>query len=243
MNKIGFLILFIFLFIGCKTVSIQNELHSETSENIMLGVVGENKQFILERDYNHTAIPKYNEAVKVQIEILKFDKHSYKLFLKANTTQSKTIEINYVDNLDQKPQFLKIEIADRVAILNALNDKENLDVFQFLENKKESHLVTSISIALNENDIEAINNADEVFLEMVGKKSYALKTYINKEVQETILFNQGVVFAYQTSNFCWQQNDKRQLEIVDLVESNDKCPNKTYKSSKRAIKKIDYYDF
>ena len=243
MNKIGFLILFIFLSIGCKTVSIQNELHSETNENIMLGVVGENKQLFLERDYIHTAIPKYNEAVKVQIEVLNFSKHSYKSFLKANATQFKTIEINYVDSLEQKPQYLKLEIADRVAILNALNNKENLDVFQFLENKKESHLVTSISIALNESDKQAINNADEVFLEMVGKNSYGLKTYINKKPEQTILFNQGVVFAYQTSNFCWKQNDKYKLEIVDLVESNDKCPNKTFKSSRRAIKKIDYYDF
>jgi len=243
MNKIIFLILSIFFFTSCKTISIQNESHTKIDQNIQLGTVGEQKDFILEQDYNQTAIPKYKKVVKVQIDVIDFNKQSFKSFLKAKKSQSKTITVNYLDSLDQKPQYLKLEIADRVTILNALNHKENKDVFQFLENKKEAHLVTSIALALNKSDIEAIYKADEVFLEMVSKKSYGLITYINKEARQTILFNQGVVFAYQTSSCCWKQNDKYQLEIVDLVEGSDMCPNKTYKSSKRAIKEIDYYDF
>lgn len=243
MHKLYPFTLVLLLLVSCKSADINKEAHRITSQNLQLGTVGEQKDFILEQDYNQTAIPKYKRPIKVQINVKDFHKQSFKAFLKAEKSQPKAVTVNYLDSLDQKPQYLKIEIADRVPILNALNNKDNADVFQFLENKKEAHLVTSIALALNKSDIEAINNADEVFLEMVGKKSYGLKTYIKNKEQDTILFNQGVVFAYQTSNFCWKQNDKNQIEIVDLVESKDKCTNRTYKSSKRAIKKIDYYDF
>jgi len=243
MNKISILVVFIFCFTSCKTISIQKEAHTKTEHNITLGVVGEDKQFVLKQDYNHTAIPEYENGIKVQVSNMDFNKTSFKAFTQSKMYQSKNVSVNYIDTISNKPKYLKLEIADRVGVLNALNSKENTDVFQFLENKKAAHLVTSITMALNESDLAEIENADEVYLEMVGKKSYSLKTYKNEKEQSSILFNQGIVFAYQTSNFCWKQNDKYQLEIVDLVEGNDKCPNRTYKSSKRAIKKIDYYDF
>ena len=96
-------------------------------------------------------------------------------------------------------------------------------------------------MALDKNRLDELLNADEVFLEATGVKSYALKTYKKGQLQTVLTFNEGVVFAYQASNFCWEENDKYQLEIVDIVETSDKCPNKTYRSAKRAKKKINYY--
>lgn len=236
-------IIALMLFTSCKSIYIKQESHKTTTQSVQLGTVGEQKDFVLEQDYNHTAIPKYKKAVKVQVDLIAFNKASFKAFTKAKTAQSKDIAIHYVDSLAKKPKYLKLEIADRVSILNALNSKENRDVFQFLENKKNAHVVTSVSMALNESDLVAVQNADEVFLEMQGIKSYGLRTYKNKKAQQTILFNQGVIFAYQTSSCCWKQNDKYQLEIVDLAEGNDDCPNRTSRSSKRAKKEINYYKF
>lgn len=243
MNKYLYLILVITCCVSCKTIVVQQESQIVTSQSIMLGVIGEDKQFVLDQDYNHTAIPKYNTPIKIQVTTERFNNATYKAFAKANNSQSNKLKISLIDSLKEKPKFIKLEISDRVAVLNALNAKTNSDVKDYLMAKNNAHIVTVISIAVNEKDISALQAANEVFLEASGLKSYSLKAYIKGELKISLEFNEGVVFAYQVSNFCWQENNKSQLEIVDIVESSEKCPNKTYKSAKRAKKKIDYYDF
>ena len=229
-------------FISCKTISIQNEAQQTTSENIMLGTIGQQKDFVLEQDYNHTALPDYNQPIKVKPNLVVFNNQSFKAFKKAQQTQNKRVIVNYVDSVKTKqPSFFKLEIADRVGVLNTLKNEVNSDVFQFLKNNNQTHIVTSISVALSQDNINAIKNADEVFLQTSGIKNYVLKTYIDKELQQTIKFTDAVVFTFQTSNACWKQNDKYQLEIIDLVEGTDKCPDQSYKSAKRAKKKINYF--
>ncbi|WP_290698282.1 hypothetical protein [Lacinutrix sp.] len=241
MTRYIYLFLIVAFITSCKTISIAQDYQKTTTQNIQLGTVGEQKNFVLEQDYNHTALPKYQTPIKVNVSVLDFNKTIHKAFANAKENQNQAITVNYVDSLKRKPKYLKLEIADRVAVLNALNSKENKDVFSFLETKTEAHLISSIALALNPNDLIAITAADEVFLEVTGIKNYALKLYKNKLVQQTIMFNDGVVFAYKTSSCCWKQNDKYQLEIVDLVQGRDKCPSDTYRFAKRAKKKIDYY--
>lgn len=243
MNKYILIVLVSTCFISCKTIVIAQDYQKTTTQNIQLGTVGEQKNFVLEQDYNHTALPKYQTPIKVNVSVLDFNKTTYKAFSKAKTNQNQAISVSYIDSLKSKPKFLKLEIADRVAVLNTLNSKENKDVFSFLQTKTEAHVISSIALALKTNDITAITTADEVFLEIAGIKNYALKLYKDKTVQQTILFNNGVVFAYKTSSCCWKQNNKHELEIVDLVESDDKCPSNTYHFAKRANKKINYLKF
>ena len=207
----------------------------------MLGVIGEQKDFVLEQDYNHTAIPEYLKPIKVQPIQVVFNKSTLKAFTKAKETQGIDINVNYTDSLTEKPSFLKLEIADRVSIIEALNDKSNKSIFKFLKSNEGSHIITSISMAFNETDKRVILNADEVFLESSGIKNYVLSAYKDGELQQRFFFNKSVVFAFQTSSFCWKQNNKYQLEIADLIESNEYCPNKTYKSAHKADKKINYF--
>ncbi len=242
MNRLNMLLLIV-CFTSCKTVQINHEYQKSTTQNIQLGTVGEQKTFILEQDYNHTALPNYQTPIKVNVNPLEFNKSTFKVFSNAKINQNQKVSVNYVDSLENKPKYLKLDIADRVAVLNTLNNKASKDVFQFLQNKDQAHLVTSIALALNTDDINTIINADEVFLEVTGIKNYALNLYKGEIVQQTILFNDGVVFAYKTSSCCWKQNDKYQLEIVDLAEGNTKCPSQSYKSVKQAKKEINYFKF
>jgi len=244
MNRLIPLLILVISLTSCKTISIQRELQHATTQNIMLGVVGNQKTFVLEQDYNHVALPDYKQPIKVQPNLIAFNKQSFSAFKKAQLLQNKAIVVNYVDSIKtNQPRFLKLEIADRVGVINAIKSKTNTDVFQFIENNNNAHVITSISIVLNQDSQNAIKNADEVFLGTSGVKNYVLRAYKNKELQHTIKFTDGVVFAYQMSNACWKQDNKYQLQIIDLVESNDKCPSKSYQSAKRAKKKINYYNF
>jgi hypothetical protein len=229
------------ILMSCNSVKINKSYQKTTTQNLLLGTVGEQKEFVLEQDYNQTAIVQYNTPIRINVSLLDFNKTTFRAFEKASKGQSAKLNITYIDSLDSKPKFLSLEIADRVAVLNALNSKENLDVFQYLQNKPNAHLVSNLTVAFNEAVTNAIMNADKVFLEQDGLKNYRLSLYRENKIVETILLNEGVVFAFKTSGFCWKQNSKYQLEIVDIVKGENKCPNKTYKLAKRAHKKVNYF--
>lgn len=239
-----FLVFLISVFcLSCKSISVVGETQNKTSQHIELGTIGEDKQFLLEEDYNSTAIPSFDTPVKVGASVLEFNKTSYKAFSLANKKKILPLTINYEDSLDSKPRFLKLELADRVAILNALNSKENNGIKDYILNKKDAHIISAISIVFDEEKMKSILDADALFLEQEPNKTFILKAYKNNIVFGSFKFSEGVVFAYQASNFCWQENDKYQLNIVDIVESTDKCPYSTYRSAKRAKKNIDYFKF
>ena len=241
MNKFIYGIVVSFIVISCKSIKVNQEYQKTTTQNLQLGTVGEQKDFVLEQDYDHVALPVYNIPIKVSISPSSFNKLTYKAFVKAKTSQTQNVAVNYIDTLDTKPKYLKIDIADRVAVLNILNNKTNQDVFQFLKNKDQAHVITSLAVAFKNKQLDILTQADEVFLEVTGVKNYVLKAYKDNELQQTILFNEGIVFAYKTSSCCWKQNDKYQLEIIDLAEGNNKCPNQSYKSANRAKKEINYF--
>ncbi|MFI1772551.1 hypothetical protein [Thalassobellus citreus] len=243
MNKYVVLLNIGLFFVSCKTLSIQNEQQSITTQNLQLGTVGEQKGFVLEQDYNSIALPKYEQPIKIRVHLVPFSKSTFKAYKKAKTFQNGDVILNYIDSVKTKPTFLKIEIADRIAVLNALNNQVNKDVLLFLKNRTQAHLVTSISTVFNQELTEALRHAEEVYLETSGINNYVLKTYKDKKQQRIILFEEGVMFAYQTSNACWKENDAHQLQLVDLVESNDSCPSKASRSAKEKKKKINYNKF
>lgn len=241
-----FYFLFLIILLGfqsCKSISVARESHTKTVQSIELGIIGEDKVFVLEEDYNNTAIPVFAQPVKISISVQDFNTSSFKAFSEANSTKVQPLSIRYTDSLASKPKFLKLEIADRVAILEALNSKDNASVTNYLGNKKDAHIISAVSMALSDSEMKSLLEADAVFLEQDGNKRHVVKAYKNNQVLSSFVFSDGVVFAYQASNFCWQEDDKYQLTIVDIVESSDKCPNGTYRNTKRAKKNVDYFKF
>jgi hypothetical protein len=229
--------------VSCKTITVEQEKLNTTQQNITLGTIGERKDFLLEQDYNSTALPFYSNPIKINFSVLNFSTSSYKAFSKANNNKTVPLQFTYADSSAHKAKYLKLEIADRVAVLDVLNDAYNESIKNYIHNKKDAHVISAISIAIGDIKMKAITEADVLFLEQEGKKNYIIKAYKNKQLTMSLKFSDGVVFAYQASNFCWQENEQHQLDIVDIVESTDKCPNKTYRSAKRAKKEIDYFKF
>jgi len=236
-------VLMILVFTGCKTISVQDNQYITTNEQIVLGSIGQDSNYLLEKSYTNSAIPNYTIPIKVRATSVPFNKPSYKSFQKAHTFQTDKVQVKYVDSLELKPSFLNLEIVDQVGLINLLNGKENVDVKQYLINQNKSHIVTQVSMAFTENTLQDIQEAEEVFIEFTGKKSIALHLYKNKGLIKVIGFFEGVVFAYKTASCCWKENSKYQLEIVDLVDGNDNCPNKSYLTAQKAKKEINYYKF
>ena len=227
--------------ISCKTSSIFQESQTNTKQQVSLGSIGLEKKIILQHNFNNTAIPDFENPVKLSVLTKSFTKQIHKSFLKAKTSQSASVLINYIDSLKVKPKFIQFKIADKVTLIKALNNSTNQSVKDYLRLNKTANIVSSISIAFGKQHLELIHQADAIFLVESGIKNYALQLYKAGEKTDVIQFNKGIVFAYRMANCCWQENNRHQINIVDLVSEFSHCPNKTYRSSKRAKQKVNYY--
>lgn len=239
-------LIFYFLLIlvySCKTVSIQSEAQETTTSTKVLGFIGKKHSNFNVIDYDIAAIPNYDQPIKVSIVQVPFTKEAFKAYSKANKLQEANFDIAYNDSLKTKPFFLKINIADKLTLLNMFNSHENLGIKEYLAINPDLHVITGVSTVLPDSTAQLLLSAQEVFLEEVGKKSYVLNVYDGAKKKGQVSFKDGVVFTYRPSFPCWQEDSKYQLKIVDLVEDGRTCPSKTYSSAKNAKKKINYYKF
>ncbi len=244
MNKNIYLFSFIILlFCSCKTGSIYGEAQNATKHKVALGTIGTDKDFILQSGFNSAAVPTYKNPIKVSALVTPFTKQTYKTFLKAKVLQSANPNVGYVDSLKVKPKYIQLKIADKVNLIKALNEKSNQSIKDYLTNKTSANIVTNISVAFSSEVLESIQEAESIFLVETKSKTYALQIDKSNAEKQIIHFSEGVVFAYNTANCCWQENKKHQLNIVDFVTDYNSCPNKTYRSSSRAKKKINYFKF
>ncbi|MCB4797231.1 hypothetical protein [Neotamlana laminarinivorans] len=223
------------LLVGCKTTTLQQFNQKKTTQQITLGSIGLSKDFVLQPNYYGAAIPNYIEPIKVMVSAIPFTKQNYKQFLKANKTQKTNVEVHYVDSVNIKPIYFKIQIADKVGVIKALNNTANNDVKTYLSYNKNANLINGISIALTKKDTELLQKADAVFLEMKAHKSIALQLYTENKTSHTIWLSQGVVFGFESLSCCWQQDQRHKLNIIDVISPFTNCPKSTYKSAIRAM--------
>ncbi|MFD0963844.1 hypothetical protein [Pseudofulvibacter geojedonensis] len=239
-KKLFFICILSLFFKSCKTVVVDAKNSTITQRPVSLLCIGDEEDLLLESNYANNAIVAVNKPVKVIVTTNHFTKKTHKAYTNANSIQSKNINVEYSDSLEKKPIYLSISIADKVSVLDALKEKQNQSLKEYLSLQDNAKLITKISLVVKTVDIEKMQQAEEVFLAPYGLKSYALNLYSKGEIIHRVLFTDTVVFAYNSSGICWKENNKHQLEIVDLVGGNG-CPVKTFKSANRAKKKINYF--
>jgi len=228
--------------ISCQSISSTLNLNNKEKQTVELGNIGYSEDLLFEDSFENIAIAKFNNPIKVSVTQADFSKSDYKKYLQNKYSKPSSIEVKYVDSIKTKPQYVILTIIDKLTIIDALNTAENTSLKELVSYQDQSELITSISAALNLAQIKQIISADEIFLVPNGIKSYALQLYTDKQPKQLIKFSDMVAFDYKSSCMCWQENTRRQLKIVDFVEGSD-CPKDTYKSAKRAKKKIDYFKF
>lgn len=229
------IILGVFVF-GCKTASIFEFSYTPTTQYVQLGNLGSSKDFILQQGYNNRGIPHYKTPIKLTITNKLFTKQNYKTFAKAKALQSANVDIKYVDSIVVKPYYVQLQIADQITLIESLNNQENKGVKGYLMGHSTANLITSVSMAFNQNDLNKIKQAEAAFLVEHGLKTYAIQLYNDGKKAEIIPFNKGVVFGYDTAYCCWQEDNKHRMQIIGLVNEFNQCPYNTYRNSKRAKK-------
>ena len=239
MQKLFVGIIILICVIGCKTISINQESLILTKTPVELGTIGLLEGSVVAYTYENITTPSFHKALKLNIQPVSFTKQTFKAFSKANKQEK--VALTFSDSLKTKPEYIVLQLMDRVEMTTALNNSRNEGVRMYLENKKDAQMVTSISATFSAKDTEALKNAEEVFLVQSPSKKMSLQLKNTDGTKRELLFSQSVIFAYQTSSFCWKENDRHELVIADIISGSESCPPNTYRKSHKAIEKNDYF--
>lgn len=237
MKKIPALLLFLAILTSCKTVVVNKQTQKIASAALELGTIGKTKPNLQINAFEINAIPQLNQKIRVTAMVMPFNKTTFKAYVKAATLQGKKSTVKYVDSLPNKPTYVALKIADNITLLEELNSKHNVTVFNYLKTVPDANVVTAISMVFDTSILSEISQAEELYLSNVKYKKYDLELYKNGKLHKTIVLTSGTTFTYKLSSFCWGENNRHQPILVDIIDEHSNCNNNTQNSFQKVIKK------
>lgn len=213
-------------------------MHTASIPPSAIGVIGIQQDKLRISDFQTTTLPVYKKEILTGVTLTDFNQSTYKAYLKVS--KNNTQKITYVDSVDLKPQFIKLEIVDQISVIEELNKEANSQVLKYIENQKSAQIVTAVSLALPKSVVKEIAEAEAVFLVNNKYKQYELSLVRDNKSYKTINFAAATIFGYQLSNFCWGKNDKRRITLFDIVTEASACPDKTNKNANKIKEKVNY---
>lgn len=243
--KIKLLLLLVAACCSCKTVVINNDHQIISDSQPQLGAIGflESQLMLNKNLKNHTfktmVVPTLEKKIRVELHRESFDKKRYKAYL--NTSPENYFEINYTDSLPDKPEFISLQLSDRLEYVESL--KNNIKLEEFLKVKPELQSITAVSVAAKPEILSFFDNAESVFL-IYDKKleKYYLELMESNGSRQSVYFNDLCIFAFDVSGFCWGINYKNQVELK-MLSDGGKCPRRLKKSAVKVNIERDYLNF
>lgn len=237
MKKIHALLLFLVIVTSCKTVVVNKQTQKIASAALELATIGKTKPNLQINAFEINAIPQLNQKIRVTAMVLPFNKTTFKAYVKAATLQGKKSTVKYVDSLPNKPTYVVVKIADNVTLLEELNSEHNVTVFNYLKTVPDANVITAISMVFNQDILNEISQAEELYLSNVKYKKYDLELYKNGKLHKTIELTTGTTFTYKLSSFCWGENGRHQPILVDVIDEHSNCNNNTFSNYQKVEKK------
>ncbi len=225
---------------GCHSVKVNHtNMHTAITNPIALGVVGLQKKDAYSSDFQVTAIPEYKNEIRVQMTKENFNRTTFDTYLKA--AKGNVHKIKYIDSLETKPQLAILELLDRVTLMAEIQESHNTKTLTYIKSQKEAGIVTSISLALSQELVQELNTADAVFLNNSTYKQYQLSLVKDGKAYKTIDFSKASIFGYTLSYFCWSENDKKQITLVDIINEKSSCSKNSYRDADKVLKNMNYF--
>lgn len=217
------LILPILILFSCSSLEFNEDIQKKLPE---IGTVGVYKSYILGNDYQPKTILNIAEPIRLNVETIKISERKF--------FQSKdSIKKGVLDST-----LLSLEILDKISMVKQINQNEQL--LKYLKKGNEFRLVTQTTIHFPIDIISKFTTADEVYLFQEKQNTLSIQLRNENKIMETIDFNDGIIVDFTVSDFCWGQNDRRDIEIFDLIPIDESCGEDLYRSAKKVKEKNEF---
>lgn len=171
--------------------------------------------------------PNWAKELSVNVQQLPFNPKSYNTYAQVLAKAGKINGVAYNDSLPYKPKYIRLQLADKIALTSVLNSDTNKAVLNYLENDADYKLVSTIHFTAPESQLASFEQADNVLLKQDAFKKIQLVLLKNGK-EELVDFSSLQVFDFEYASFCWGEDRYHHKQIENIVAAGDKCPKGTY---------------
>ncbi|WP_411031575.1 hypothetical protein [Spongiimicrobium sp. 3-5] len=233
-------VLIAILFLGCASYKDQKQRNALSFPEI--GSVISQKDVLWHKNTSQVGTPKWADPLTITVQELPFNIRSYGIYAKYMANAGKINSIAFVDSLPYKPKYLRLEIADKMELVDLLNSSENNNVRNYLATNSMHKLVTSWNITLPDALIAKLLSATQVTLCEDSRWGKHFLFTTGKQ-EERLPFSEIQVFDYETATFCWGEDRYHRKKIKALLPEGTNCPKGTFKKADKVESDKSYLKF
>lgn len=197
-------------------------LATPQSTPVELGMIGDLDATVTTKEFQTIGIPQLNGKIRLTPVFKTFNGLDYKAYKKLRKQEALGFEIQYVDSLPNKPQYVRLELQDQVGFLTELNTEKNSELKDQILTNPGADVIIRIDWVVSEMDIERIKAADAIFLGQNYQRIPRIILSKNNQLTE-ILFSEGLVLSYEVSQFCWGLDSRNEPKLMAIVEKGKPC--------------------
>ncbi|WP_459211580.1 hypothetical protein [Aquimarina rhabdastrellae] len=189
----------------------------QAQSNTSLGTIG-----IVNKSYNTTAIPQYQNPIKLEYHVKDFDSKTYQEYRNQFSEIKKALPLK--DTIQKKKlQYITLYIADQVGILEALEQEVNQRVSTYVIEQPNAVIVDAVKWVIPLTDQKQLAQAEALFLQNKYPKQYEISLVKEGKEFYTIPLSKGTVFDVETSGFCWKKDKRGKPKLSALLQQGAKC--------------------
>lgn len=238
MNHLKHLLLFLIITIFLTScASYQSKLQTAAITFPELGSLINVKDNLLFESEEQIGILNFDEELLVSTMELPFNKASYTKYLNYLEKANRVNSVSYTDSMPYKPKYIRLQLLDKIALTELLNNDNNKGVRSYLENDADYKLVTSLDVTVTD-ELRSVLMESETILLQKDTKNKLLIYVINNNQKRRIDFSHLEVFDFNYVSFCWGEDRYHQKLIKALVQENESCPKNTYSRASKVKSKI-----
>ena len=234
------LIIMIATLVSCTTY--ERILATRQSTPVELGMIGDLDATVTTKEFQTIGIPQFDGNIRLTPVFKTFNYLDYNAYKKLRKQEALGFEIQYIDSLPNKPQYVRLEFQDRVGFLTELNADKNAELKEQILTNPGADVITRIDWVVSDAAIARIKAADAVFL---GQNYHGIQRIIlskNNQLTE-ILFSEGLVLSYEVSQFCWGLDSRNEPKLMAIIEKGKPCTGELKHNGTRLKKEKNLFSY
>jgi hypothetical protein len=228
----------VFGFISCKS---SKNMKKFVTQDVEILALGKSKSDLNEKNFETSSVGLIRNKIRVGVSKHSFTKSLFKNYTSQLLVVGMKKKIEYIDSISEKPTYYKVQLLDRVAFIDELNQEYNKSLLSYLKQTEGVYVISNISIVLSEKNIQLINVSDDFYLLTSTNKKAVIHAFKNDVEVGVLDMSLDFVLDYKLSKFCWGKGDSEKPEIFDVINEKEKCSYGTYENANQIVPKT--YDF
>ncbi|MEP3208643.1 MAG: hypothetical protein ABJN95_05615 [Maribacter sp.] len=225
---------------GCATYTSEQEARAINLPE--LGSIIQTRGNFWYATSERVGTPEWGTPLVVDVQEVPFTKNTYGNYSAYMGKASRINGIAYVDSLPYKPKYLRLQLADKIAVVQQLNSTKNGPVRDYLATDHDYKVVTSLDITLTDALMPKFLSAAKVTLCENAQWGKHLLFIIDKK-EERVPFSEIQVFDYSYASLCWGEDRYHNKRVETLLPGNNACPKGTYKKAAKVGSDKSYLKF